>query len=289
MKRVKIDKRDNKPLPAPGKKEYPQPKSPDLPRMFPIISVVAPRGCGKSYATSKLISLYEKDGLYLDGQRVPIRTIIVSPTIETNPQFRSLKSFSEEDCYDFSAELPGELIASVKAEKKFAEDYQRRVILWERVKKTDDPKNFTPEEIAELEMMGWEAPIPEGRYKIPPVNFIVWDDLQGSGAFSNAPRNPVVNMCIKNRHIGICCIYCVQSLRQLPKPIRANTSVWLLFRYNGKTLVEDMYEEVAAVMTKEAFQELYEDVTDKPYHFLVIDETVSPTRLKDTFEFDLVM
>ena len=68
---------------------------------------VASRGSGKTYNIVKLIKHYEDNKLIdNDGREHPLRTIVISPTIDANPIFKNLKSLDEADIHDnYSDEL----------------------------------------------------------------------------------------------------------------------------------------------------------------------------------------
>jgi len=287
--RKPIRGRDNKPIISKSALNYPQ-SSPDLPRQYFVAAAVGSRGSGKSFSVAKLISLYEQSGLRKDGRPVPLRTILICPSATTNAQFAALRSLDPRDVHmEYSPELVRDILDDVAEQRRLAERYQKRLALWERVGLTSRPSDFSPHERAELTAMGWRPPVPEGRYEVPPSVVLILDDLMGSSAFSNAPRNVITNLTIKNRHLGINVIFCVQALRQLPKVIRANVSLWMLYSYKCKSLLNDLYDEVSGVLTRDAFETVYNEVTSQPYRFLVIDTTVSPTRLKDAFEYDISM
>jgi hypothetical protein len=77
----------------------------------------------------KLISHYENNKLIdNDGRVHPLRTIVISPTIDANPIFKNLKSLDETDIHDnYSDELLQEIVDDIeknKEEKRKAREAQ---------------------------------------------------------------------------------------------------------------------------------------------------------------------
>ncbi len=63
-----------------------------------------------------------------------------------------------------------------------------------------------------------------------------------------------------------------QNLKAIPKSIRTNTSLFVIFKFASKRVVcEDLYEEVSAIMTMEKFEEVYEHATRDEHDALVLD------------------
>ena len=78
-------------------KKYPEPGHSDLPTMFWMGLWVGGRGSGKTYSCVRLLKLYEKFGLYLDGKSCYQRIILMSPTLDANPIWKSLKHFNYKE------------------------------------------------------------------------------------------------------------------------------------------------------------------------------------------------
>ena len=85
-----------------SKRKEPQSSNPDLPGMFFSCLIVGAKNSGKTYATSSLLKLFEKNPIYdIHGNELEQRIIIFSPTAknETNIIFKNLKHLDEEDIY----------------------------------------------------------------------------------------------------------------------------------------------------------------------------------------------
>lgn len=276
---------DNRPVPHKAK-VYPQPANPDLPRCYSLSLWVGSRGSGKTFKLVKLIKMYETEGLYYKGRLRDQRVILCCPTADANPVYTALKHLDLEDIHtNYTDQKLQEILDSVKHEKEESEKYQRRLKVWRRFvacKKTD---NMSPDDLLELHGMGFEPPEKPRYPNGPAVTHLICDDLQGSSLFKSG-LNPFVNLCLKNRHLGINVYIACQQIKGCNKSIRSNVSLFCLFRYgNQKMVQEDVYPEVSGLVTPEQFLELYEHATQNPHDALVIDFSMPrERRFKLNFE-----
>ena len=94
---------------------YPQCRCGQCPQFYFNLLSVASRGSGKTYNICKLIKHYEDNKLIdNDGKIHPLRTIVISPTLDANVIFNNLKSLADEDKYDtYSDELLQSIINNI--------------------------------------------------------------------------------------------------------------------------------------------------------------------------------
>lgn len=250
------------------KNKYPQPLNPDLPAMFFVSLFVGSRGSGKTFAITQLLKQYEAAG-FSGGEAM--RVILMSPTHDANPVFTALRSLSSDDVIsDYSDGKLLEVIDSIKAEKEDTERYKEELRVYQKFK-AGYIDMMTMEETAILERMMYERPV-KCRYPHGVVNFLILDDLVGSSAFKSTGRSALTNLCLKNRHLGVSIMIATQNLKAIPKSIRTNTSLFILFRFASTRLIlEDLYEEVSSTLTVSQFERLYQHATDGGHDFLVID------------------
>ena len=163
-----------------------------------------------------------------------------------------------------------DVIDDIRHERAETAEYRRRLALYKRFLSITRLEQLTNEELIELDGMGFDPP-EKPRFPNGVVNHLVFDDLVGSDAFKSTGRSALTNLALRNRHLQ-CCIYIAsQNLKGIPKSIRANTSLFALFKYSAAVISDDIYEEVSGTMSREAFQELYEYATRDPHGFLCID------------------
>ena len=267
--------------PTNSKLNYPQCRCGNCPQFYFNLLSVASRGSGKTFNICKLISHYEQNQLIdNDGNIHPLRTIVISPTLDANPIFKGLKSLDDADIHDkFSDELLQSIVDDIKKNKEETDDYNKYLEAYKKAmkvnaKKITDWLDDNPEIYDILKVYDFNDPeeIPKPKNLITPVNIIILDDLMATGAFTNKKLSSLTNNLIKNRHNGISFAILAQSVKSIPKNIRLNCNVFFVGKFASKKVVlEDLYEEVSNVLTQEQFEELYDTATNEQYGSLIID------------------
>ena len=267
--------------PTNSKLNYPQCRCGNCPQFYFNLLSVASRGSGKTFNICKLISHYEQNKLIdNDGKIHPLRTIVISPTLDANPIFKNLKSLDEKDIHDkFSDELLQSIVEGIKTDKEETDAYNKYIDAYKKAMKVSKVKindffDKNPEIYDILKVYDFEDPdeIPKPKNLVAPVNIIILDDLMATGAFTNKKLSSLTNNLIKNRHNGISFAILAQSVKSIPKNIRLNCNVFFVGKFASKKVVlEDLYEEVSNVLTIEQFEELYDTATNEQYGSLIID------------------
>ena len=103
------------------------------------------------------------------------------------------------------------------------------------------------------------------------VNFLILDDLVGSTAYKATGKSALTNLVLRNRHMGINILMMTQNLKSVPKSIRSNTSLFVIFKFASKRIVDDLYEELSNYITLEKFEKLLDFATIDEHDSLVID------------------
>jgi len=246
-----------------------------LPKPYFVGMWVGSRQSGKTHSCVKLIRQYEETGVFNPENRkqMAIRTIVISPTFDANPVFKSLESLDEEDVYTiYSDEILHMIVNDIAQEKLNTLAYHKQMEVWKRFIKSSDIQGMSDDDIIELEKMGFSEPI-ECKYPNGVFNVLVLDDLVGSGAFKTG-RSFLTNVVLKNRHLSLNICILSQSMKSIPKPIRVNTSVFVLFKYsNERIILEDVYEEVSGKATQDEFLQYFDFATADDHGALVLDFT----------------
>jgi hypothetical protein len=272
---------------------YPQCKDEGAPRNYFVALFVGARGSGKTYLLTKLLKTFEEKKCYKDGSEVPQRIILISPTAhsDSNQIFKSLKNldWDIDVITEYSDDVLKRKMEEVKVELLQSKEYKEYKRVWAKFKK-EKVKNLTDEECELLVKYDFEdfEDIPKPKY---PDGFLVhWivDDMIGSNIFKNG-RSAFTNLVIRNRHIipgNI--IIATQSIMQIPKTIRLNANLIVMFKFaNKKSVMEDIHPVVSAYVTEEKLMELYEHATAEPHDALVIDGTGSKIVFKKNFNIIL--
>ena len=285
--------------PKNSKLNYPQCRCGQCPQFYFNLLSVASRGSGKTYNICKLIKHYEDNKLIdNDGKIHPLRTIVISPTLDQNVIFNNLKSLDKSDTHEkFSDELLQEIVDGIKKDKEETEAYHKYIEAYKKVvnikeNKLNDFFEKNPEIYDILKEYSFEDPdeIPQPKYLVSPVNIIVLDDLMATGAFTNKKLSSLTNNLIKNRHNGISFAILAQSVRSIPKNIRLNCNVFFVGKFASKKVVlEDLYEEVSNVLTLEEFEELYDKATEEQYGSLIIDCSHKDKRFLRGLDTELII
>jgi hypothetical protein len=187
--------------------------------------------------------------------------------------FNSLESLDEEDVYTvYSDEILHMIVQDIDQEKANTIAYHKQMEVWSRFVKAQDVEKMSDHDIIELEKMAFSEPMP-CKYPNGVFNILILDDLVGSGAFK-AGKSYLTNVVLKNRHLGMNICILSQSMKSIPKPIRVNTSIFVLFKYaNQRIVLEDVYEEISGKATQTDFLQFFDYATTQDHGSLVLDFT----------------
>ena len=273
---------------------YPQCNDDGAPRNYFVALFVGARGSGKTYLLTKLLKTFEEKKCYKDGTETPQRIILISPTAysDSNQIFKSLTNldWDVDVITEYSDDILKDKMEEVKAELLQSKEYKEYKRVWAKFKK-EKVKNLTDEECELLMKFDFEdfEDIPAPKF---PDGFLVhWviDDMIGSNIFKNG-RSAFTNLVIRNRHVlpgNI--VIATQAIMQIPKTIRLNANLIVMFKFaNKKSVIEDIHPVVSAYVTEEKLLELYEYATKEPHDALVIDGTSSKIVFKKNFDKLLV-
>ena len=83
-------------------------------------------------------------------------------------------------------------------------------------------------------------------------------------------------------------IIATQAIMQVPKSIRLNANLIVMFKFaNKKNVIEDIHPIVSAYVTEEELTDLYDHATAEAHDALVIDGTTSKIVFKKNFNIIL--
>jgi hypothetical protein len=173
----------------------------------------------------------------------------------------------------------------VKTELLQSKEYKEHKRVWAKFKK-ESVKKLTDDECELLMKYNFEDIETITPPKYPDGFLVHWivDDMIGSNIFKNG-RSAFTNLVIRNRHIipgNI--IIASQSIMQVPKTIRLNSNLIVLFKFaNKKSVIQDVFPVVSAYVTEEKLLQLYEHATKEAHDALVIDGTSSKIVFKKNF------
>lgn len=264
---IKLDFKRNK---------YPVPDDINLPRLFFVGLFVGSRGSGKTFSIVELLKQYERYGIY-DAEtkkKVDQRIVVFSPTHDSNPVFSCLKHLSPDDVISsYSDAKLLAVVTDVRRRREETLEYQKKLKIFEKFRKCKSIDELEAHEVFHLELHDF-APPAKPDHPNGCVTHFVLDDLVGSTAFKAVGKSALTNLVLKNTHLAINILVATQNLKAIPKSIRTNTSVFVVFRFASmKIILEDLYTEVSNTLTLSAFEELYDFATRKDNSALIVDFT----------------
>jgi hypothetical protein len=268
---------------------YPQCNDEGAPKNYFVSLFVGARGSGKTYLLTKLLKTFEEKKCYKDGKEVQQRIVLISPTAhsDSNVIFKSLKNldWDVDVLTEYTDEILKDKIKELKKDIDEAKEYQEYEKCYKKFKKVKINK-LTDEECKLLYKYNFE----KFEDLFPPkyangflLHWII-DDMIGTNIFKNS-KSTFTNLVTRNRHIipgNI--IIATQAIMQIPKTIRLNSNLIVLFKFaNKKQVIEDIHPVVSAYVTEDQLMELYEYATTEPHDALVIDGTSSKIVFKKNF------
>ena len=246
----------------------------DIPKMHSMIMVSGKRGCGKWVATANFMKKLRDLGL-MD------RFLLISPTYNSNRQIWDIAGIDEMDVYEPEIDVLKTIIGAVEAEKEEWESFLIEKQQYMEFKREIRRKPITAiddEILIQYQDLGFFDGPPVWKYQkeVPPRLFLCIDDCMGTDLFK--PRAKLINFCIKHRHIadglGISVAMLVQSycaIGGVPRPIRENTTMLLLFKCKDENQRKKIHEEIGADIDLEKFDKMYTYAKEEPFSFLTVD------------------
>ncbi len=103
--------------------------------------------------------------------------------------------------------------------------------------------------------------------KIADRILLVFDDLAGNKKLWN--NQQFIKMLFNSRHYNLSLIITTQAYNQIPKPIRLNNSLLVLFEINNVKELENIYSENKCKYTFKQFETICIKVFETPYNILI--------------------
>lgn len=254
----------------------PEPRSKNeyLPPFYYNALFIGMTGAGKSYAFTTLLKLYQKYGIYdHQGHKLNMRIILFSPTANsTANSVLQLLNIQEDDKIEhYSDDILEEKINEVIEEQTTLKEWNKYVEAYKKFHKYEDVENMTDVELELLDKYNGfendEIPTRETEN----IYFIIFDDMIGTGAFGTKRKSKLNNLIILCRHHNINIFITAQHLRALPPLIRSNARLYVIFKSNNyKKLLDNVYEEISGIISKEKFEQLYHHATENIHDALVV-------------------
>jgi hypothetical protein len=175
----------------------------------------------------------------------------------------------------------------LKKDTEDGKNYKLYRDVWKKFKVIDDVDDLTQDEMLLLNKFNFvpfkDVPVP--KYKDGFITFYIIDDMIGTNIFKNG-KSPFTNLCIRNRHVTPSnIIIATQAINMVPKTIRLNANLIVLFKFaNKEKVIEDVFPIISAYANEKQLTELYDYATAEAHDSLVIDGTNGKIQFKKNFD-----
>lgn len=224
-----------------------------------IFTFVGNTGSGKTYSCVAL-------NRYFEDKNYTTRTFLVSATHPSNPIYKNLDTLSKEDMFEPSVKVMNDVLEEVKKLWKDYKDYTEYCKVYRKY--MNHPDFLSVKEEMLLEFHSYE---PMKRVERPRC-MVILDDVQGMGMYTQNPNSIITHMTIKHRHIPLSMCFLVQSWTGLPRVLRLNTTVFVIFDTSDMKQLIQMYESFGNLVEKEHFIQMFKKAMMTYKGFLVVDK-----------------
>eukprot|EP00965_Chrysotila_dentata_P253987 6211728-Pleurochrysis_carterae.AAC.1 len=257
----------------------------DLPATAFVALIVGKRGSGKTTTAASLIRAYSFQKIY-----------VVSPTCKSRINTPILQSMGVkiENCYDDpSVESLQMILQSIEEEERVLLEYKRKMKLWKTFVHSVENLDFW--QLDELCNENGEMTKPEHEYGGQyPSSLLLCDDIVGSSLIRS---KQLANVCILHRHLaggnGVSLCFLTQSFISdtsgLPKLIRLQCTVLLMFRSYSSKELESISHECRGETTHEKFMLAYNTAMSGAgeHNFLMVDFLYKKNKAPSMFRRNL--
>ena len=268
-----------------------------------LVVCAGKRGSGKTVAVSSKLRHLKSEGL-------ADRVFLIAPTAISNTEmWKGL--INEDDIYtEMDNSSVNSVLFSVQQEAEEWEEYLYAKKLYDmfqtylKSKKSID--EIDHKFLADCVMYGIlnvdteSIEEPKSKYGHQPVLHLVADDCQSSKLFNPSTTNKFLNACIRHRHLGLmkdkgdaiglsiwCLIQNYSTQSGLPRAIRQNCTVLLLFPMADEKALDKVKGEMGGEVNGKVFDKVYHHACkdpNTPHSFLSIE--FAPKKKEYTFRKD---
>jgi len=253
----------------------------NMPKAHFLCACVGKRGSGKGVASVNL----------LDKLKTVDRLIYVSPSADSNSKLlaRLKRMLHPEDMYSDvnNIAILGDIVTKVERERDDYEEYYKKLKKWEESQKK--VHSSTPLfQLQDDDLLTFHEGKPTHRWNGRVPFICVWfDDIIGSQLMLGKGAREVGRLCMFHRHLGgftdpkragaVGCsmLFNVQSWKTsiggLPKALRNNLTLMLLFKTTSAKELADIAESVDGEISTDDFVALCHTAWKESHDFLMID------------------
>lgn len=233
-----------------------------------IGAVVASRGGGKTTSIINFVKIYASSHFF-------DKVYLLSPTFHNDPKLETL----QDDRYDLRVytevnfDTVDEILDEIKSDINQYKKYKEYIKVWKRFMKAKSPEDWLdradPADIALLQEHDFQPPDTPWEYGMP-QSLIICDDLVGNRAIYNNPA--LVRFLLVHRHWLTSVLFSVQVWKgALPRGIRNNLSLLMLFCNKSIQIRKEIAEELASHISPDHFMLLWDYACQEPHDFFTIN------------------
>jgi adenylate kinase family enzyme len=249
----------------------------NLPRLHWLAAVIGSRNSGKTTAALKFLKAYVLTKSY-------DRVIWFSPTASREEKTKDFQEYCEKhgvamEVHDnYSDAIMAEKVDWIRGEIDAYKRYLHQLEVWKRFLRTRNVDKLSFDDLQELEAMGWEEPTTEYKHGYPSFCIGVDDCACRRDVFNASCKGVMANFAILHRHCSCSMLFLMQIVANgIPRGVRGNISLWMLFPTKSATLKKAVAEEIAFKIEPEMLIQAWDLATkENPHDFLYCDYD-SPT------------
>jgi len=114
----------------------------------------------------------------------------------------------------------------------------------------------------------------------------VFDDMVGSGLFTNKRNNAFKRLTVRRRHLFSSVIGVTQAYKEIPKTTRTNANTLILFHIDNEEELNAIYQEFPMGLKMKEWQKLVEwATTTSPFSFIMFNTQQSNPDMRITLNF----
>ena len=243
---------------------------PNMPRLHMLCAVVGSRNSGKTTTALKMLKMYVKHKTY-------DKIFWWSPTAKREAKIQAFMKECEGKCEieikdTFNEVEFIQLQDWFRAEIDEYRYYKKKLEVWNKFRKVKSADDMSMEELVMLDEMEWEKPKTEYKNGFPSWA-LIWDDEIGNkSVFSPTCKGTTSKFWILHRHLS-CSVFILSQIvaNGIPRQIRGNISLWILFSCKSDKLKKEVAEELAFKVPPEKMLEMWEFATKDRHDFLMCD------------------
>jgi hypothetical protein len=229
------------------------------------------RGSGK---TSALVNLIK----HCDRYRVHDKIYLFCPTIHNDPKYSLLDDpnshYVIKKFDSYSDALFEEVADEIRRDIQEYKDDQELVKAYKRFLRVG-PHKLTPADLALIEPLldaNGDIQEPEPRFERPPTSICIFDDCVGNTElYKTQARGPFYQFSILHRHLLTSILFVTQTYAgAVPKQIRANLSLMLLFRLKP-SIQETVADELFSSERNDLIVRMWDQACQEPFEFFLVN------------------